>query len=274
MTTKAAFGRIGAWRSATQLDGAFAARAEQLGYGTLWVGGSPVADLMIVEELLDATEHILVATGIVNIWQADAASVAQSFHRIEDAHPGRLVLGIGSGHREATPDRVRPLAALRSYLDVLDDEGVGPDRRLLAALGDRTLALAAERTLGAHPYFTMPEHTAHARGVMGPDALLAPELTVALGDGALAAARPFVRRYLGLSNYVAALRRSGVSDADVDGGGSEAFVDRIVANPAPADAAAGAAAHLAAGADHVAVQALGDDPLGALEQIAVELDLT
>lgn len=276
MTQKSDLGAWGVWRSAGQADGGFARRVEELGYRTLWVGGSPAADLVIVEELLDATADLVVATGIVNIWQADAPSVAQAFHRIEDSHPGRLVLGIGSGHREATPERVKPLAALRSYLDVLDAEGVRQDQRLLAALGDRTLALAAERTLGAHPYLTLPPHTAHARTLLG-DALLAPEVTVSLGsdgDGARDVARAFWGRYSRLSNYVGALERFGATAEDLADGGSDELLDRLIAGPDAERATAAIRSHLDAGADHVAVQALGDDPLGSLERIAEGLGVS
>ena len=50
-----------------------------------------------------------------------------------------------------------------------------PAPTVLAALGPKMLALSAERTRGAHPYFTPPEHTAMAREVMGEGPLLAPE---------------------------------------------------------------------------------------------------
>ena len=42
------------------------------------------------------------------------------------------------------------------------------------------LALAAEKTRGAHPYFVTPEHTRRAREIMGPDAWLCPEQKVLL----------------------------------------------------------------------------------------------
>ncbi|WP_460790853.1 TIGR03620 family F420-dependent LLM class oxidoreductase [Microbacterium lacusdiani] len=280
MVSTAGFGTYGVWRGAAALDADFARGVERLGFGTLWVGGSPGGDLGIVEELLDATERIVVATGIVNIWKDDARSIARSARRIEERHPGRFVLGIGSGHREATPHRVRPLAALTAYLDVLDAEGVGRDRRLLAALGDRTLALAAERSLGAHPYLTVPAHTRHARGVLDaarPGALLAPELKVVISDDqehARAVARRYLRRYFSLENYVGALRRFGVGEAAFADGGSDELIDLVAANPTAGAAVAGLRAHLDAGADHVAAQALGDDPLGALEQLAEALTLT
>src|SRR5690554_5912777 len=117
-------GRLGLWRGGPLLTPEIAAAAESLGYGTVWLGGSPSADLAHVEELLDATSTVKVATGIVNIWTAPAAEVAASFHRLENAHPGRFILGVGIGHREAQGDVYqRPYSALVEYLDVLDAEG-------------------------------------------------------------------------------------------------------------------------------------------------------
>ena len=132
---------------------------EKLGFGTIWIGGSPRADLRIAEKLLDATEHITVATGIVNIWSSPAAEVAESYHRLEAAHPGRFLLGVGVGHPEATGDYTKPYASLVSYLDELDAAQVPEARRVLAALGPKVLKLSAARAAGAHPYLTTPEHT-------------------------------------------------------------------------------------------------------------------
>lgn len=276
MVSKNRFGTYGVWLSGGQWKPGTAAVAERLGYRTLWIGGSPAADLDSVEAVLNETENITVATGIVNIWQADPVEAAASYLRIEDAHPGRFVLGIGSGHREHTAERAKPYTALVEYLDVLDAEGVPATGRLLAALGDRTLKLAADRSLGAHPYLTTPAHTAHARGVLG-DALLAPELKVALADDqehARAAARAYLERYFALENYVGALKRFGVDDAAFDNGGSDELIDLVAANPTPEVAAAGLKAHLDAGADHISVQPVGRDALGDLERVADALGLT
>ena len=135
---------------------------ERLGYRTLWVTGSPAAELSFAEPLLESTTALTVVTGIVNIWTADANTVAASFHRINTAHPGRFVLGIGAGHPEHTEQYRKPYDALVDYLDELDEYRVPANQRVLAALGPRALRLAAERTAGAHPYNTTPEHTAQA----------------------------------------------------------------------------------------------------------------
>lgn len=128
-----------------------------------------------MEPILQATTTLCVATGIVNIWSAPAQRVAESFHRIEAAYPGRFLLGIGVGHAEMISEYRKPYNALVEYLDRLDDYGVPANRRVVAALGPRVLGLSARRSAGAHPYLTTPEHTARARELIGPSAFLAPE---------------------------------------------------------------------------------------------------
>ncbi len=113
-----------------------------------------------MEPILANTTTLQVATGIVNIWTAAAGPVAESFHRIEDAYPGRFLLGIGVGHPEAHTQYRKPLDALTEYLAALDEYGVPRRRRVVAALGPKVLALSADRAAGAHPYLTTPEHTA------------------------------------------------------------------------------------------------------------------
>lgn len=255
-------GTFGVWRRRDGATPAFAVGVERLGYTTLWIGGSPRGDLAEAEACLDATEDLVVATGIVNIWRADPREAAASFHRVEARHPGRFVLGIGSGHPEADARRARPLTALREYLDVLDAEGVPAGRRVLAALGPKTLRLAAERTLGAHPYLTPPRHTRWAREVIGPDALLAPEqMVVAETDAATARSigRATLHRYLSLENYAGTLRSYGYGDDELQGDGSDRVVDDLTPWGSPSALAAAVRAHLDAGADHVCVQALPVD---------------
>nr|WP_244881158.1 LLM class F420-dependent oxidoreductase [Tsukamurella pseudospumae] len=265
---------MGIWRGATQVDGAFADRAERLGYGTVWLGGSPGGDLAVVDALLEATENLVVATGILNIWQDDARSAAAAFHRIDKLHPGRFVLGIGAGHREATADYRTPYQALVDYLDVLAAEGVPKEQTVLAALGPKVLRLAADRTAGAHPYLSTPDHTRQAREILGVGVLLAPEQKIVLDEDdarGRATGRRTVEFYLGLRNYVANLRRLGFDDADLAKPGSDRLVDVLAVHGDGDAVAAGVRAHLDAGADHVAVQALGDDPWPALEAVAHRL---
>lgn len=272
-------GAAGVWRGGADLDAGLARTIEALGYGTIWIGGSPSSDLQSAEALLDATERVQVATGIVNIWRSDAAELAGAFARIEARHPGRLMLGIGSGHREATPERVRPLDAMARYLDVLDRGGVPVARRVLSALGPRMLRLAAERSAGTHPYLTVPAQTAEERAVLGTTALVAPEQTVVLDPDPVSArrsGRAFLARYLGMENYTRTMLRGGFSPADVAGEGSDELVDRIVVHGDAEALAAAVRAHLAAGADHVCVQVqpVAADPVPALRALAGPLALS
>jgi probable F420-dependent oxidoreductase len=260
-------GRYGVFGHSRILTPERARIVESLGYGTIWEGGSPPAELSLVEALLDATTTLKVATGIVNVWTADAVEVARSFHRIEAAHPGRFLLGIGVGHPEATARYHSPYQTLVNYLDVLDAEGVPAERRVLAALGPRVLRLAAERSAGAHPYLITPEHTRQAREILGAGKILAPEQRVVLeADPARARAlgAPTVKMYLGLSNYTANLKRLGFTDDDLAGAGSDRLIDALVVSGDDAQIRERFEEQHAAGADHVAVQLIaGPDDLDA-----------
>jgi probable F420-dependent oxidoreductase len=250
-------GRYGVFGRAAVITPERVRMMESLGYGTVWQGGSPPAGLSHVAAILEATSTIKVATGIVNVWTADAAEVARSYHRLEAAHPGRFLLGIGVGHPEANAAYRSPYQALAGYLDVLDAEGVPEGRRILAALGPRVLKLAAARTAGAHPYLVTPQHTRQARSILGPGKLLAPEQRVVMeADSAKsrAAGRPSVKPYLGLANYTSNLQRLGFTEQDVAGEGSDRLIDALVISGDGATIAQRFEEHHQAGADHVAVQ--------------------
>ncbi|MGE2689549.1 LLM class F420-dependent oxidoreductase [Mycolicibacterium pulveris] len=273
--TYGVFGHYSMWQrlSPQQLQ-----EIEALGYGAIWAGGSPAADLSWVESLLEPTTHVKVATGIVNIWTAEPGPVAESFHRIEKAYPGRFLLGIGVGHPEAHASYQKPYRALTDYLDQLDEHGVAPERRVVAALGPRVLRLSAQRAAGAHPYLTTPEHTAQARELIGPDALLAPEHKVVLttdAENARAVGRKALDIYLNLTNYLNSWKRLGFTDEDVARPGSDRLVDAVVAHGTVEDVASRLKQHLDAGADHVPVQVLtGPDKLvGVLTELAGPLGL-
>ncbi|MGE0215960.1 TIGR03620 family F420-dependent LLM class oxidoreductase [Mycolicibacterium sp.] len=249
---------------------------ENLGYTTVWVAGSPQAGLGFAEPLLDATETLRVATGIVNIWTADPATVAESFHRIERTHPGRFVLGIGPGHPELHQQYRKPLDAVRDYLDKLDEYGVPPDRRVLAALGPGALELAARRAAGVHSYLATPEHTARARAVLGPQALLAPEHKVVLSTDtahARAAGRAAFATSIQKANYRNNFRRLGFTEADLADGGSDRLVDAVVAHGDAEAITTRLTSFLAAGADHIPVQVFGGDRLRVLAELAGPLGL-
>jgi len=266
-------GRTGIWSSsrAWPADAGAAADAaaelDELGYQALWLGAAPPT-LELPEALLAATSRIAVATGIVSVWAAPAATVAASFHRISAAYPGRFLLGLGASHapivNRGGQQYRRPYRKLVEYLDGLDAAAapVPPEDRALAALGPRVLTLAAERTAGAHPYLVTPEYTHQARQILGERPLLAPEQKVILeADPARAReiAREFLHMYLQLPNYTANLIRLGFTDEDITGP-TDRLVDALVAWGDDEAIAARVTAHHDAGANHVCVQVLTGDP--------------
>jgi probable F420-dependent oxidoreductase len=273
-------GRFGIWGANAQVTAELATAIEQAGFGTLWLGGSPKGDLAQADELLGATGRLVVGTSIVNIWQDGPDEVARSTARLVERYPGRFVPGVGAGHPEATQQYVRPYQALTGYVEALLGGGVKQKDLVLAALGPKVLRLAAERAGGAIPYLVPPEHTRQARAILGPEPLLAPEHK-AVVEPDPERARALGRRrvtspYLGLVNYTSNLRRLGWSDDDLADGGSDALIDALVAHGTAGQVAAQLNEHLAAGADHVAIQLLtepGTDPVPVYQELARALGL-
>jgi probable F420-dependent oxidoreductase len=280
MTGARQLGRFGVWRSASLVTPQLAADIERLGFGTLWLGSSPAGDLVQAEELLDATTTLTLATSIVNMWQDQPEDVAGSFARVQRRHPGRFLLGVGAGHREATQQYARPYETLARYVDVLQAGGVPRGSLVLAALGPKVLALARDRAAGAIPYLVPPEHTRRARAVLGSGPLLAPEHKVVLDtdpDRARALGRTRVQPHLGLINYTSNLRRLGWSEEDLSGDGSDKLIDALVAHGSPAEIAGQLTRHLDAGADHVCLHLIteeGTDPLPGYRALAPALGLS
>ena len=249
------------------------AELEDQGWGSIWfpetLGRDAVSNAWL---LLGATDHVVVASGIASIWARNPVGMAAAHQAIEEAFPGRFVLGLGVSHApmvEFVHQRAyeKPYSAMVSYLDAMDGvtymspRGDVAPRRVLAALGDRMLSLAASKANGAHPYLVTPEHTAHARDVMGDGPLLVPELRAFLGprDQALEAGRQSFAIYSTLPNYLNNLRRLGFDDADFTDNGSDRLIEAIVAHGSVDDIKARADEHLAAGADSVVVQVINGD---------------
>jgi probable F420-dependent oxidoreductase len=271
-------GAYGIWRQWHQLTPTLVAELERLGFGTLWVGSSPAGDLQLVEEYLDATSRMTIATSVVNMWKDDPATVAASYHRIVAKHPDRFLLGVGIGHPEQSAEYRSPFRTMVDYLAALEAGGVPREHRLLAALGPRALRLARDEAAGAIPYLVTAEHTRRARAILGPSAILAPEHKVVLDpdpERARALGRVRVQNpYLGLTNYRNSLRELGYGDADLDGGGSDRLVDDLALHGTPEQVAARLREHVSAGADHVAAQLLTElatDPLPGYAALAAAL---
>ncbi|MFD8227537.1 LLM class F420-dependent oxidoreductase [Streptomyces massasporeus] len=246
-----------------------AAELEELGYGALWLGGNSSA--ANAAPLIEATSNLTVGTSIQSIWQHEPDAAATAFADLESAHPGRFLLGLGVSHAKRVEQYARPYSALVEHLDGLDAAGVPADRRLLAALGPKSLRLARDRAAGSIPYLVTPEHTAHARETLGEAPLLAPELGVVPEtdpDRARALARDFLKLYLPLPNYTNNFLRHGFTEDDLKDGGSDRLVDALFAWGDEAAIRTKIDAFFEAGADHVALQVVNDEPRDALPRKA------
>ena len=269
-------GRIGIWQRRHEVSADAAKEIEALGYSVLWLGASPApAD---ARPFLEETSTLIVATGVLNVWQHEPADVAAERAELTSASGGRFLLGIGVGHPEATSAYEKPLAKMGAFFDGLDagEPPVPRDQRVAAALGPKMLDLAAERSLGALSYFVTAEHTRVARERMGRGALLAAEVAVVVepdAETARAKAREYAVTYLAMRNYVGNLKRLGFTDRDLADGGSDRLVDAVIPHGPPEAIAEAVGAHFDAGADHVCVQPIGrlDRPVDDYRSLAAAL---
>jgi probable F420-dependent oxidoreductase len=276
-------GRVGVWSTSSLWAGddgrEVADELDELGFGALWLGGAK-GDLNLPETLLGATNRLVLATGIVNVWTEPAETTAAAYHRVAAKFPDRLLLGIGAGHKQMVErvtgqQYVRPYQKVVEYLDALDAANVPREGRAVAALGPKMVALAGQRSAGAHPYLVTPEHTHQAREILGDGPLLAPEQKVILEtdpDKARAIARASLELYMGLSNYTNNWLRLGYTEDDLAGGGSDRLVDGLVAWGDMDTVLTRINQHHQAGADHVCIQVLTDDKGLPREQFRILAD--
>jgi probable F420-dependent oxidoreductase len=272
-------GRLGIWTGTLDSVASSEARRaasllEALGFATLWIPETVGRDPLITAALLlGSTSAIQVATGIANIYARDAVTMANAQRTLEEAFPGRFLLGLGVSHehlvgRVRHHDYSKPYSKMVEYLQEMDAavfRGVGPQERpstVLAALGPKMLALAAERADGAHTYLVPVEHTRRAREILGGGRLLAVEQMLVLENDrsrALEIARRGIAVYLRAPNYRQNLLRLGFEEGDFEGGGSDRLVDALVVTGDTAEVIDRVHEHLAAGATQVCLQVLEAD---------------
>ena len=285
-------GRLGVWGHLDSLNAdevrAYARRADELGFGTLWVpetvGREPFA---LLGMLTGETSSLLLGTSIVSIWGHDAQTTRMAALTLQEATAGRFVLGLGVSHphlaqRLRGHDFDKPLTRMREFLAAYRAaiyKGPSADAPeppiLLAALRERMLTLAATEADGAFPYLVGAGRVGWMRGVLDAAAadrrpLLAVSLPAVLDtDPATAriAARGYLAPYLRTPTYQAGWALQGFDEAEWEKPGSDRLVDAMVAW-GDAEAIRDRIAQLVdAGADHVALIPLTSE--GVTENLAV-----
>ena len=274
-------GKVGVWqgmldRHATPIVREAVAEIEAMGWPTLWrpeaLGRDPFVSAAV---MLEASTDLKVATGVCQMTARHPMTAVAGQKALAEAYDNRFVLGIGVSHAPFVEGMhglsyAKPYSQMVKYLEQMRSAqymSVEPSEEpplLLAALGPKMLKLAATQADGAHPYFVPPEHTAYAREIMGPDALLAPEQKVVLETDPTKAremARSGMTFYMDLPNYMNNLRRHGFSEEDVTQC-SDRLVDGVVAWGSLDDVLARIKAHHDAGADHVAIQVITGEGFG------------
>ena len=265
-------GKLGVWYffdKLTATESAEAAiRIENLGYSTLWIpetiGKSPMVQS---SWLLSNTKTLNLATGIANIYHREPGVTLAAQKSLAEQSNYRFLLGLGVSHTRIV-EGIRglkygpPLSTMRRYLEAMEEApytGAKPSEEpplVIAALGPKMLALAAEKTNGAHPYFTSPDHTAVARNIMGKDSWLCVEQKVILESDPVKArelAKPVAKTYKDLPNYRNNWIRMGLTEDDIDNM-SDKFIDATFAWGSEQTIQNRIKEHFDAGADHVSIQ--------------------
>jgi probable F420-dependent oxidoreductase len=285
-----ALGKLGVWAFIDNMSAAeavkFARQLEDWGYSALWIPEAVGRDpFSIIAHLAAHTKNLIFATGIANIYARDPMAMNAIHKTLSELAPGRFVLGLGVSHAPLVKDirghtYQKPVSTMRSYLDAMQNSlylgATAPEQApiLLGALRQNMLQLSAEKANGAHPYFVPVAHTAWAREVLGPHALLCPEQMVLLQrntDEARRIARQHTATYTTLDNYKNNLKQFGFVDADFENNGSDKLVDAIVAWGDEKALMARVQAHWQAGANHVCIQALSDGAERGPDLAALEL---
>jgi probable F420-dependent oxidoreductase len=251
-----------------------AQHTERLGYGALWyVEAFGYESFSLGSFLLNQTETLIIAAGIANIYARDATTMKQGQHSLAKFSGGRFLLGIGVSHRPLVEDvrghhYGRPIATMHAYLDAMEKAtAIAPALEdlppiVLAALGPKMTELATARTAGALSYNVTPQHTAWAREIIGPDKWLCVEQKVLLVNDPTKAreiARQAMAVYIPLPNYRNNWLRLGYSEADLANGGSDRFLDAMVAWGDESAIQQRIQEHLDAGASHVCIQPLNPE---------------
>ncbi|MGH7908109.1 MAG: TIGR03620 family F420-dependent LLM class oxidoreductase [Candidatus Binataceae bacterium] len=256
----------------------FARTAESLGYEALWYPEWYGRESFThAAYLLGATERLIIATGIANVFKRSAVSAISAANTLAEIYPERFVLGLGVSHAPSNArrgiDYQKPLTHMREYLAAMKEAPyTAPPPRtpapvVLAALLPKMLELAGE-TSGTHTYFVSPEHTARARKIVGPDKWVCAAQAVILEadeDKGRAAAHAYVNHYIKLPNYQRHLNLLGFEESDYRDGASDRLASAIVAWGTAAKIRERIAEHRAAGASHVCILPLRpvtDEPPG------------
>ena len=267
--------KLGVWAAVEHLPAteaaAFAKRVEAWGYGALWIPEAVGREAFTSSSwLLANTTKLVIGTGIATLYARDPINAVQAQNTLNEQSNGRFLLGLGVSHAPLVGMRKhgygKPIETMRAYLKGMAEApymGVRPAEKpktVIAALGPKMLAVAAELADGAIPYNVPPEHTAQARKILGPGKLLCVEQGVILETNpakARAVARRYLPNYLGLPNYVENWKRLGFGAADFENGGSDKLADAVIAWGDEKAIRARIDAHWKAGADHVCIQAMG-----------------
>ncbi|MDE0064438.1 MAG: LLM class flavin-dependent oxidoreductase [Gammaproteobacteria bacterium] len=261
---------------------------EELGFESVWLtdtmGREP---FVLASALLSATGRIRVGTGIASMYGRDALAARQTRQTLSELFPGRFLMGLGVSAPFANEGRkahlMSPAGKVSSFLDdmrsfqILSAEPETMAPVYVAAHGPKLQGLALEKADGILTWVMPAEHIELTRTRIGNDldvSCQVPFMLDADADQARRCAREYLAVWLQLPWYCRSWRAAGFSDADLSGGGSDAFIDAVVAWGDAGTIADRVARYFDAGASRVILEPLRKTREGEARDVFHQADVT
>ncbi len=220
---------------------AYGQNAEAAGLDTIWVPELFGRDPFVTSALLlGVTSKVRVGTAIANVYARDARATKAAAYSLADGYGDRFDLGLGLSNKVGNSPRghqwLPPVSKMTDFVDRYDSADLtypvtGTVPRYLAAHGPKLMDFAAERLDGAYTYLQTLDYSRQAREKLGNKKLHLMQTSVFLEEPK--AARDLARRaiavYMPLENYHRAWRERGFKDSDFASGGSDEFIDALIA---------------------------------------------
>ena len=218
-----------------------ATAAEAAGFDNLWIPELFGRDPFITcTTMLTATSRIHVGTAITNVYARDERAIKSAAFSLAELSGNRFELGLGLSNKMGNDARGLPwdppLTKMNAFLDRYHATDImfahGAEVPVyLAAHGPKLMALAAERLDGAYTYLKPVAYSRESKDRLRNGKLHLMQPTVFEADPAVARdiARRAISIYMPLPNYHRAWREAGFADSDFADGGSDNFIDDLIA---------------------------------------------
>ena len=215
---------------------------EDLGFESVWLTDTMGREPFVLASILLAdTNRIRVGTAIASVYGRDAMAAQQTRRTLSEMYPDRFLMGMGVSNPMANEMRkaktMPPVEKLSTYLGDMKSTSImtaEPETLApvyVAAHGPKLQSIAAENADGVLSWVMPAQHAKLTRERIGEGPEISchvPFIMNASAEQARQFAREYLSVWLALPWYRKSWEAAGFSEADLDAGGSDAFIDAVV----------------------------------------------